>query len=115
MSSPHGEPFYNRIERVRGNFTQNIQTGPPAHHAAVECCTIFPMCGRYTLSKTEELRRRFGIETDGFELRPRFNVCPEQTMPVIVSDGAPRVELMQWGLIPFWSKEPKALAINARI
>jgi putative SOS response-associated peptidase YedK len=73
------------------------------------------MCGRYTLSRIEEIWERFGIGADGLDLRPRFNVCPEQTMPVVVTDGANRLEMMQWGLIPFWSKEPKSLAINARI
>lgn len=73
------------------------------------------MCGRYTLSRIDEIQKRFGIEPDGFALRPRYNVCPEQTMPVVLCDGRNRLELMKWGLIPFWSKEPKSLAINARI
>jgi putative SOS response-associated peptidase YedK len=72
------------------------------------------MCGRYTLSRTEEIRERFGINTDGFELRQRFNVCPEQIMPVITNADEKRLQFMQWGLVPFWSKE-KSIAINARI
>ena len=73
------------------------------------------MCGRYTLSRTEEIWERFGIEPAGLDLKPRFNVCPEQRMPVVLCDGRNHLELMKWGLIPFWSKEPKSLAINARI
>lgn len=73
------------------------------------------MCGRYTLSRIEEIRERFGIEPYGIALRPRYNVCPEQTMPVVLSNGRNSLESIKWGLIPFWSKEPKSLAINARI
>lgn len=73
------------------------------------------MCGRYSLSRTEEIRDRFFAEADGIELKPRFNVCPEQKMPVVVAGEKNRLELMKWGLVPFWSKEPKSLAINARI
>jgi SOS response associated peptidase (SRAP) len=70
------------------------------------------MCGRYTLSRIEEILARFGIEPDGLELRPGYNVCPEQTMPVVLCDVRNHLELMKWGLIPFWSNEPKSLAFN---
>ncbi len=73
------------------------------------------MCGRYTLSRTEEIRERFGIQTADIEPKPRFNVCPEQTMPVIVSEEPAHLLPMQWGLVPSWSKEPKNISINARI
>ena len=74
------------------------------------------MCGRYTLSKGEQIRWRFGIEEfSDTNIAPSYNVCPEQSMPVVVAGENFRLELMEWGLIPFWSKEPKSLAINARI
>ena len=72
------------------------------------------MCGRYILSRADEIRERFFADTDGLDLQPCYNVCPDRIMPVIVSAGNNRLEMMKWGLIPFWSKEPKSLAINAR-
>lgn len=73
------------------------------------------MCGRYTLSKIEEIFARFQVEPDNWELAPRYNICPEETLPVVVRGDQNRLEGMQWGLIPSWSKEPKSVAINARI
>jgi putative SOS response-associated peptidase YedK len=74
------------------------------------------MCGRYTLTRGEQIRWRFGIEEfSETQIGPRYNVCPEQTMPVIVREETNQLEMMRWGLVPFWSKEPKSLAINARI
>ena len=73
------------------------------------------MCGRYTLANTEDLFARFQVEVQDLDLAPRYNVAPDQVMPVVVREEANRLERMQWGLIPSWSKEPKSLAINARI
>ena len=73
------------------------------------------MCGRYTLSNAERMRVRFQIEMEDFDLTPRYNISPEQVMPVVVRNDRNRLEMMQWGLIPAWSKEPKSTAINARI
>jgi len=73
------------------------------------------MCGRYTLSRIEEIRHRFGIDDCDVGLTARYNIAPEQVVPVVIRDDRNRLELMKWGLIPFWSKEPKSLAINARI
>ena len=75
------------------------------------------MCGRYTLGDSHNLYRRFHVPEDELALSDRFNVAPSQHMPVIVRDDANRLALMQWGLIPFWSKDPKPSAglINARI
>ena len=73
------------------------------------------MCGRYTLAKTDGLIERFQIEAEIFDLTPRYNIAPEQLLPVVVRDGRNRLQLMKWGLIPSWSKEPKSMAINARI
>jgi putative SOS response-associated peptidase YedK len=79
------------------------------------------MCGRYSLTRREaELVERFGIEqllleSDG--LRPRYNVAPTQLVPVILDQGGQRtLAEMKWGLIPFWTKDPKKTKpiINAR-
>lgn len=76
------------------------------------------MCGRYTLHvKADQLAKRYNIARMPHGTRENFNVAPGQTMPVIVEQGGERqLELMQWGLIPFWAKDPKIgyKLINAR-
>src|SRR6266516_3885795 len=41
--------------------------------------------------------------------RPRYNIAPGQHNPVVVRDasGHNQLELMQWGLVPAWSRGPK--------
>lgn len=94
------------------------------------------MCGRYVLAKDyEELKARFGLTHSDFSMKPRYNIAPQQENPVIVrgsrtstplsvtgreptiNGGAPReLDVMQWGLIPHWAKDPKIgyKMINAR-
>jgi putative SOS response-associated peptidase YedK len=75
------------------------------------------MCGRYTLGDSYDLFRRFHINADGPEVGQRFNVAPTQHMPVVIRETENTLALMQWGLVPAWSKDPKASSglINARI
>lgn len=81
------------------------------------------MCGRYALvngkkvfltwEKLKEIVKK-GIP---FEILPRYNAAPKQKMPVVaVRDNELKVEMMQWGLVPHWSKEPKTefSTINAK-
>ena len=73
------------------------------------------MCGRYALTDlSEAFAERFQVsELPGFD-PPRHNVAPTALMPVLTRAGdGNRVELMDWGLIPSWSREPKGF-INAR-
>ena len=74
------------------------------------------MCGRYSLVLTESIAARFDIQQQQLTLVPRYNVAPSQSMPVVVRNSPNRLVEMQWGLIPSWSKEPRAQfsTINAR-
>lgn len=74
------------------------------------------MCGRYSLVPTESIAKRFDIQQAQLTLAPRYNVAPSQSMPVVVRNSPNRLVEMQWGLIPSWSKEPRAQfsTINAR-
>jgi putative SOS response-associated peptidase YedK len=74
------------------------------------------MCGRYSLVPTESIAARFDMEQAQLTLAPRYNVAPSQSMPVVVRNSPNRLVEMQWGLIPSWSKEPRAQfsTINAR-
>lgn len=77
------------------------------------------MCGRYTLqTKADKLKKHYNLATIPHDVRENFNVAPGQIMPVITetNDSKPKLELMQWGLIPIWAKDPKIgyKLINAR-
>jgi len=52
-------------------------------------------------------------------LQPRYNICPTDTIDVIVSGGGDRTLIpMRWGLVPGWWKKPlkeiKVATFNAR-
>ena len=77
------------------------------------------MCGRYQLDLTvkENFRERFDIENDLPEdLKSSWNIAPSQEQPVVVSNSPNRIEIMIWGLIPFWEekKEKPHGLINVR-
>ncbi len=83
------------------------------------------MCGRYTLAGprpgewTEaRVRTRFPALGEAVELRQRFNVAPTDEVACVTTsrEGEPRGELLRWGLVPHWAKDPGigARMINAR-
>jgi len=77
------------------------------------------MCGRFVSSSTpEKIAEYFGATFDGETLGANFNVAPTNDIYAVVAgpDGAPRLEVFHWGLIPVWAKERKvgAKMINAR-
>jgi putative SOS response-associated peptidase YedK len=78
------------------------------------------VCGRYSLASPDpaRLRERFAIG-DTVPVRPRYNVAPGDDVLTVTTDreGEPRGELLRWGLVPYWAKDPKTLGlklINAR-
>ena len=78
------------------------------------------MCGRYTLAAPNpaEVRDRFPIG-EAVEIRRRFNVAPGDEVLAVTTDrdGHPRGELLRWGLVPSWAKQPDTglKMINARV
>ena len=75
------------------------------------------MCGRFVItSPPEALRQIFGyVEQPNFP--PRHNIAPTQPIPVVIIDnGVRHFQLMRWGLLPAWVKDPRkfTLLINAR-
>jgi putative SOS response-associated peptidase YedK len=78
------------------------------------------MCGRFTLAGAApaELRARFPLG-ESLEIRERFNVAPGDDIVTVMTDkeGAPRGELLRWGLVPHWAKDEKVgyKMINARL
>jgi putative SOS response-associated peptidase YedK len=77
------------------------------------------VCGRYSLATPaqSDLRGRFGLG-ESLEVRQRFNIAPGDDVVTVTTskEGEPRGELLRWGLVPFWAKDPKVgyKMINAR-
>jgi putative SOS response-associated peptidase YedK len=78
------------------------------------------MCGRYVIKTLwQTLVDAFEAVSETMpELFARYNVAPTQPVPVIRrgDDGRRHLDMLRWGLIPFWARDPKALPqmINAR-
>jgi putative SOS response-associated peptidase YedK len=75
------------------------------------------MCGRYTLRTSAiDLVEVFQLLREPV-LEPRYNIAPTQTVAVVRQIEKHReLSVMRWGLVPSWSKDPKAgpPLINAR-
>ena len=87
------------------------------------------MCGRFVGTyRVADLLEELGeaVEDRGLTLRlpdtdkyllRNFNVAPTTGIPVLLHrDGSIELEIMQWGLVPSWSQDPRvgAKMINAR-
>jgi putative SOS response-associated peptidase YedK len=78
------------------------------------------MCGRYTQHhNAPEIEQRFSVQETLFDPGPRYNIAPSQAVPVVVVEASSRERLVdgfQWGLVPFWAKDPTVgnKMINAR-
>ncbi len=78
------------------------------------------MCGRYTLAGPDPsaLRERFALG-GRIAVRRRFNVAPGDDVVAVTTDrdGARRGDVLRWGLVPSWARDPGSLGlklINAR-
>jgi len=76
------------------------------------------MCGRFSLTaKPEELATIFDLPELG-AFPPRYNIAPTQPILTVGINAAGKREgqLVRWGLIPHWVKDPAdfTLIINAR-
>jgi putative SOS response-associated peptidase YedK len=73
------------------------------------------MCGRYILvQKMDILENRFQVSADdGFLWEPSYNISPGQMAPVITDEKSRLLQLLLFGMTPFWAKKPMYL-FNAR-
>jgi len=63
------------------------------------------MYGRYTLRQSPaEVAKQFSLFDGIPDFPPNYNAAPTHLMPV-VRDG--KLDLLRWGLIPFWAKDAK--------
>lgn len=75
------------------------------------------MCGRYALnSELFEVQHAFKIGAQS-NWAQRFNITPTQPALIVTRNGQDRAgNLVRWGFIPSWAKDPAAMSliINAR-
>jgi len=67
------------------------------------------MCGRFALiASAPRLARLLGL-VQVPEMAPRYNIAPSQPVAAVraTPDGARRMDMLRWGLIPAWAKGPK--------
>lgn len=75
------------------------------------------MCGRFTMfSDDEELARLFDVDVVEGEHHESYNEAPSQLIRAVRTkkDERRELDLMRWGLVPFWAKESFKPLINAR-
>ncbi len=76
------------------------------------------MCGRFTLTiSPEELAAAFpwlSLPPGASAAPGRYNIAPGQPVAVVANDDDRRLDYFLWGLVPFWSKDPRRGFINAR-
>ena len=73
------------------------------------------MCGRFTLRDPRRIKLNHIDYVRYEDWVPRYNIAPSQDVLTIVQrDSQREATFLQWGLIPYWSKEAKAF-INARV
>jgi putative SOS response-associated peptidase YedK len=78
------------------------------------------VCGRYTLAAPDHqaIRARFPVG-ESIAISQRYNVAPTDEVLSVTTDkqGRPRGELLRWGLVPSWAKDPSigSKLINARV
>jgi putative SOS response-associated peptidase YedK len=75
------------------------------------------MCGRFTLTlEVPALQQELGIKEVPSDWQPRYNIAPSQPIPVVLDSEARKIEMLRWGLIPYWAKDASIgnKLINAR-
>src|SRR3954463_11919901 len=70
------------------------------------------MCGRIALTpKLGKIIEQFGVAAANCDdLVPSYNVAPSKLVPVVTyaeKIQQRQIELMKWGLVPGWAKDPK--------
>ncbi len=76
------------------------------------------MCGRYTLkTPVNTLAEQFQIDELPSSLTASYNIAPTQRVATVLTEnGKRKLEMLHWGLIPSWAKDPEVgnKMINAR-
>ncbi len=75
------------------------------------------MCGRYASTLPPEMMSELFHLLNQIDYPPRYNISPTEPIPVIWEQmGRRTIQLVRWGFIPNWVKDPHefTLLINAR-
>ncbi|HZP82222.1 MAG TPA: SOS response-associated peptidase [Chthonomonadaceae bacterium] len=75
------------------------------------------MCGRFTLHHdTSQIALRFDVQRTSVDVPERYNIAPTQPVAVVTVNSSRTLQMMRWGLIPSWAKDPAIgnKLINAR-
>ncbi|RYE36245.1 MAG: SOS response-associated peptidase [Sphingobacteriaceae bacterium] len=75
------------------------------------------MCARFTIAQQEKaLLTEFEAKTIDENYRQSYNLAPTQLAPVIIAQKPEAIQLLHFGLVPFWSKDKKSSysMMNAR-
>jgi putative SOS response-associated peptidase YedK len=81
------------------------------------------MCGRFTKKYTwQEIHALYRLTVPSAipNMQPSYNVCPTDPVDVVVDrEGKREVEVMRWGIVPFWwsksLQEHRLATFNARV
>jgi putative SOS response-associated peptidase YedK len=75
------------------------------------------VCTRYSLTSPPEAVAAFFSAPGVHDFPPRYNIAPSQPVLIARNEGAPELQLVRWGLLPGWVRDPASLRaplINAR-
>ena len=75
------------------------------------------MCGRYTfVTPAPAAENRFGAKAKDAPVPTTYNAAPSQALPIVTNAAPGQIQLVKWGLVPSWSKDPAGgpKPINAR-
>jgi len=79
------------------------------------------MCYRYSVPGPDIVKKTFQVKIgSNFERRYHVGAFENVKLPVITNENLKQVDLFNWGLIPFWTKDEKAAneikerTVNAR-
>jgi putative SOS response-associated peptidase YedK len=78
------------------------------------------VCGRFGLFVTPEVLEEYFSLSDlvADAPQPRYNLTPGQAVAAVREhEGRRRLDALQWGLVPFWAKDPSIgrRLVNARL
>lgn len=75
------------------------------------------MCGRFSIAiDSEDVQTELMLGEMPESWNERFNIAPTQLAPIVRDSSSRAVEMVRWGLVPYWAKDPKIgySLINAR-
>ena len=74
------------------------------------------MCGRYTFTAPAPAAEQRFDARFAEPAAPTYNAAPSQRLPVVTNAAPGQIQLLRWGLVPGWARDPSGgpRPINAR-